>query len=151
MFEDLDETLKNIIQDSFIIKACQSTNRLRPYHSEAALYKSKLQVLHVEVILKWSINAVGYYFFSHVPLKNRLLCPRWPADALHNHLSLSSYEPAHLAYQIPNHLALGWGRTDNTTETISEVVEKFWRLVRLDKEGEKIASRDSLGRKRWKK
>lgn len=34
MFEDLDETLKNIIQDSFIIKACQSTNRLRPYHSE---------------------------------------------------------------------------------------------------------------------
>lgn len=44
MFEDLDETLKNIIQDSFIIKACQSTNRLRPYHSEAAQYKSKLQV-----------------------------------------------------------------------------------------------------------
>lgn len=37
------------------------------------------------------------------------------------------------------------------TETISEVVEKFWRLVRLDKEGKKIASGDSLGRKRWKK
>lgn len=83
-----------------------------------------------------------------MPLKNRLLCPRWPADALHNHLSLSSYEPAHLAYQIPNHLALGWGRTDNTTETISEVVEKFWRLVRLDKEGKKNSLQGQSGKKK---
>lgn len=84
-----------------------------------------------------------------MPLKNRLLCPRWhTSDALHNHLSSSSYEPAHLAYQIPNYLALGRGRTDNTTKTISEVVEKFWRLVRLDKEGEKNSLQGQSGKKK---